>query len=131
MPTISQLSHIQKKTQNQPNFKSINLIQQSTLSQKPETRGFKGGFIPAEMKSTGLNNGRDHQRGEKVYQTQDGTKDHPQKKGERKLSRCGHIRGTRRERSDSTKESRINQEKIKLPQNSFQRQTNNTNNHNR
>ena len=51
------------------------------MSQKPETRGFKGGFIPAEMKSTGLNNGRDHQRGEKVYQTQDGTKDHPQKKG--------------------------------------------------
>ena len=90
------------------------------MSRKPETRGFKGGFLPAENTDlregllSQLHNGRDHQ-------TQNGTKDHPQNKkgefkhGHTKLAKRGHFQGTRRERSDCIKESGRNQEKIKLP----------------
>ena len=36
----------------QPVRKTVNFIHHSKMNRKPETRGFKGGFIPTELKST-------------------------------------------------------------------------------
>ena len=39
-------------SQKQPDTKIVNIIQQNTMSRNPETRRFKDGFMPAELKNT-------------------------------------------------------------------------------
>ena len=120
----SQLSH-PVNSQKQPDPKIVNFIQQHTMSRKPETRVFKGGIIPSELKNLD-SRGRitepttqwqGSSEREESSSAQDGTKDHPQKeKGEFKhghteIAKRGHFQGTRRNRSDRTKESGRKQEK--------------------
>ena len=67
--------------------KSVNCITHSKMSKRSDTRGFKGGCIPTELKSvdTGgktqsqLRSGKDRQIEKRVCLTQDGTKGHLQK----------------------------------------------------
>ena len=116
------------------------------MSRKPETRSFKVGFIPAELKKTD-SRGRTTESSTQRQGSSDGEESlsdprcHKRlpakekkgkfKQGHTKIAKSGHFQGTRRERSDRTKENGRNQEKINLPQNIFPRQTNNTNKHDR
>ena len=51
-PTNSQLSQTKFLKTKQPVRNTVNCIIHSKMNRRPETRGFKGGFLPAELKST-------------------------------------------------------------------------------